>query len=381
MSKYQKRFYASLITLGSILTIFLILVLLRLSIDVSEWWSRTISRVEQTINTKLLGWIPFSFFELFIILMAIYIIGWIVFTIRHLVRFKFRGSSRYWLNLGIVLSLVFTVYMGTAGMEYNRKPVDVPQHTELIDNPLRYKDVGEYFQTDFNECSYKLSFREDGSLICPYTRKEMNQIMDEEFKRLDSDYFTKATPHAKHMNLFGWLYRELQITGVAFGPTGEANVNPLGTSGEYAFTMAHEIAHTKGMIREEDANLVAAYICLTSSDPYLRYSGYMCTISSLGYLVRCTNVEEDYNNFKYGYSAQIAGDSKYMNEYWKKHDLLGKISEFFNDLYLKLSGDKGVISYSDNIDVDHHDDKYEVKSYSRYQALYMWIYCDLLNLY
>ena len=381
MSKYQKRFCSSLITLGSILLTFVVLILLRLSPEVSEWWSRTISRAEQTFNTYLLGWIPFSFFELFIIAMALFVLGWMALTIRHLVRFGFRGSSQYWLKFGIVLSLVFTVYMGTAGMEYNRKPVDIPQHTELIDDPLRYKDVGSYFQTDFNECSEKLSYREDGSLICPYTAKEMHQIMDVEFKRLDSDYYTKVTSHAKHMNLFGWLYRELQITGVAFGPTGEANVNPLATSGEYAFTMAHEIAHTKGIIREEDANLVAAYICLTSSDPYLRYSGYMCTIDSLGYLVKCTNVADDYKNFRYGYTTQIAADAKYINEYWKKHDLLGKISNWMNDLYLKLQGDKGTVSYTDNIDVVKVDTEYKVKKYSRYQALYMWMYIDLLNLY
>ena len=376
MSRYKKRFYANLITLGSIVFTYIVLLLLRLIPAVSEWWSRTISRGEQIVNNRIFGWLPFSCFELFIILFALYIIGWLVLTIRHLVRFSLRGSSRYWLNFGIVVSLVLTVYMGSAGMEYNRRPVDIPLHTELISDTQEYKNVAAYFQTDFNECSEKLSFREDGSLILPYTNKELDQIMEVEFKKLNSDYYTQSTTKAKRMNIFGWLYRELQITGVAFGPTGEANVNQLATAAEYAFTTAHEIAHTKGIIREEDANLVAAYICLTSSDPYLRYSGYMCTIGSLGYLVRCTNVEQDYYDFTHGYTKQIAADSKYMNEYWKKHDMLGKISDWMNDLYLKLQGDKGTISYTDNIDITKDDKEYRVNSYSRYQALYMWLYLD-----
>ena len=377
MSKYKKRFFANLITLGSIVTVLITLTLLRLVPAISEWWSTHISRAEQTINNRIFGYLPFSCFELFIILLVLYVVGWLTLTIRHLVRFKFRGLSRYWLNFGIVLSLILTVYMGTAGMEYNRYPVDIPQHTELIENPSDYKDIAAYFQNDFNECSQKLSFREDGSLILPYSNKDIDQIMEKEFARLDSPYFTKSTTKVKRMNMFGWLYRELQITGVAFGPTGEANVNQLATAAEYGFTTAHELAHTKGIIREEDANLVAAYICLTSSDPYLRYSGYMCTISSLGYLVKCTNVPEDYTNFTHGYTAEIAGDSHYMYEYWKKHDLLEKISDKLNDLYLKLMGDKGTVSYSDNIDVIKDDTQYKVSSYSRYQALYMWIYLDM----
>lgn len=377
MSKYKKRFYANLITLGSILLTYVILLLLRLSPAVSEWWSRTISRGEQIINNRIFGYLPFSCFELFIVLLILYIIGWMALTIRHVVRFSFRGSSKYWLNFGIVISLIFTVYMGTAGMEYNRYPVDIPQHTEIIDDPSQYKDIAKYFQDDFNECSKKLSYREDGGLILPYTNKEISEAMEVEFKRLDSKYFTQQTGKVKRMNMFGWLYRELQITGVAFGPTGEANVNPLATSAEYAFTTAHEIAHTKGIIREEDANLVAAYICLTSSDPYLRYSGYMCTIGSLTSLVRCTNVDEDLYNFTHGYTAEIASDSKYMNEYWKKHDLLGKFSDWLNDLYLKMQGDKGTVSYTDNIDIIKDDTEYKVSSYSRYQALYMWIYLDM----
>lgn len=381
MSKYQKRFYSSLITLGSIVTILIILQLLKLSPAISEWWSRTISRGEQTINNYIFGWLPFSFFEILIVVFIIYVLGWMALTIRHLVRFKAKGSSKYWINLGTVISLILVVYTGTAGMEYNRYPVEIPAHTELIDDTSKYKNIGEYFQEDFNNISHQFSYREDGSLICPYSRKELNEIMQQEFKKLDSDYYTKATAKAKHLNLFGWMYRELQITGVAFGPTGEANVNQLAPANEYAFTLAHEIAHTKGIIREEDANLVAAYICLTSNNPYLRYNGYMCTISSLSYLVRCTNVEDDYKDFIYGYSKEIAADSKYAIEYWKKHDLLQKISDFFNDLYLKIQGDKGTVSYTDNIDVVQEDTEYKVVKYSRYQSLYLWIYIDSLNLY
>lgn len=380
MNKYKKTFYASLITLGCILFTFGFLCLIRLSPFVSEGWSRTISRVEEIVSSTIFGWLPISGFELFIICMIVYVLIWLILLIRHLHRFKLRGSSKYWLNFGIVISLVITVYMGTAGMEYNRYPVDIPQHTELVSNPLVYKEIGNYFQNDYNNISKNMKYDESGMLIMPYSHDEMINIMNDEYKRLESDYFSSYTPKTKRMYIFGWLYREFQITGVAFGPTGEPNMNPLITPGEYAFTMAHEIAHTKGVIKEEDANLVAAYICLTSENEYLRYSGYVYTIYSLSYLVACTNVKEYYETYQKSFSKECVNDSIARSNYWKQHDMLGKFSEFINNIYLFLQGDKGTISYEDNIDVKEEGGKYYVQSYSRYQALYLWIYFDLLGL-
>lgn len=379
MRQYKKHFYTALITFGSIVTTLGLLFLLRLSPDISEGWSRSISRFEQLVASYLFGWLPFSMFELFIWGIIIYVLIWLAMLIRHLVRFNTKGSSKYWLNFGIVISLIFTVYMGTAGMEYNRYPVDIPLHTELINDTSEYKTIASYFQDDYNEISNVLSYNEDGSLIKTYTHNEMNQIMHEEFKKLGSDYYTQETAKAKQMYMWGWLYRELHITGIAFAPTGEANINPLITAGEYPFTMAHEIAHTKGIIREEDANLVAAYICLTSSDPYLRYSGYVWTISSLAYLVKCTNNPEDYKAFQTGFSENCVKDSQARYQYWTNHDMFSKFSNWLNDIYLKIQGNGGTSSYDDNIDVGQEDGVYKVNSYSRYQALYLWIYYDLLG--
>lgn len=314
-------------------------------------------------------------FELFVILLALYIIVWLIIIVKRLHRFKFKGSSPYFLHLGIVISLVMLVYLGTAGMEYNRYPVNVPQYTALLEDTDKYEDIATYFQDDYNEISKMLSYNDDGSLIRPYSIDQLNKIMLEEFKIIDGDdYYTKKTTKAKEMPLLGLIYRELGITGVAFAPTGEANINPYITAGEYAFTLAHEIAHTKGIIREEDANLVAAYICLNSENEYLRYSGYVYTFNSLYPFIYATNNEEVIKKFQNGFSEAIIKDSQARYLYWQEHNKARKIGNFFNDLYLKLNGNKGTISYTDNIDTKEEDNKYIINSYSRYQALYLSLY-------
>ncbi len=375
MSKYKKRVYSLLITFSTIIVIFILLLILRSNQDISEGWSRSISRWMQYATSFLFSWLPFSMFELFVILLALYIIVWLIIIIKRLHRFKFKGSSPYFLHLGIVISLVMLIYLGTAGMEYNRYPVNVPQYTTLIEDTDKYEDIATYFQDDYNEISKMLSYNEDGSLIRPYSIDQLNKIMLEEFKIFDGDdYYTKKTTKAKEMPLLGLIYRELGITGVAFAPTGEANINPYITAGEYAFTLAHEIAHTKGIIREEDANLVAAYICLNSENEYLRYSGYVYTFNSLYPFIYATNNEEVVKKFQNGFSEAIIKDSQARYLYWQEHNKARKIGNFFNDLYLKLNGNKGTISYTDNIDTKEEDNKYIINSYSRYQALYLSLY-------
>ncbi len=375
MSKYKKKVYTLLISFLSIITIFILLLILRTNKDISEGWSRTISRWMQYASSTLFSYLPFSMFEFFIILLVIYVIILLIVIIRRLHRFSLRGSSPYFLNLGIVISLVCLIYLGTAGMEYNRYPVEVPQYRTLLKDTDKYIDITAYFQDDYNEISKDLTYNEDGSLIRPYSINELNEIMLQEFKVFDdNDYFTKKTTKAKEMPVLGLMYRELGITGVAFAPTGEANINPYITAGEYAFTLAHEIAHTKGIIREEDANLVAAYICLNSENEYLRYSGYVYTISSIYPFIYATNNKEAIKSFQNGFSNEIRKDSYSRYLYWQEHNKARKIGNFFNDLYLKLNGNNGTISYSDNIDTKEEDNKYIINSYSRYQALYLSLY-------
>ncbi len=375
MNTYKKKFYKKLIIFLSILFVFALLFFLRMIPDIAEGYSRTISRGIQYITSTLFSWLPFSAFELFVVLLVFYILLWLIYLIRHLHRFSLRGSSRYFLNFGIVISLICLIYLSSAGMEYYRYPVPIPQYSEILEDTDKYYEIASYFQDDYNAISKNLKYDENGALIKPYSIKELNEIMLEEFKVFDNDdYFTKKTTTAKEMNFIGLIYRELGITGVAFAPTGEANVNPYISAGEYAFTLAHEIAHTKGMIREEDANLVAAYICLNSKNEYLRYSGYVYTISTLYYLVQCTNNETMLKDYQNGFSEEIKRDNTARYKYWQQHNMLRKIGNFINDVYLKINGNKGTSSYGDNVNIDKKDNKYVVSSYSRYQALYLSIY-------
>ena len=140
--------------------------------------------------------------------------------------------------------------------------------------------------------------------------------------------------------------------------------------------MYHEILHTKGVMKEEDADFIALYMMLTSKNSYFRYSGYYFSLSSLNYLANYTGVSTDYSEVINSLDVNYKNNRNFGYEYWKKHNSFADFGNWVNDLYLKLSGEKeGTNSYNDTpTDVDK--EKQEVINFSLYQKLYFRLYYE-----
>ena len=379
MKKLQKETKIKLIILGSIIFLFLVLFFIRYIPGVSEFWSRTFSRAYHWLFGHIISWLPISLFETLIFCAIGGGIFWIVLFI---IKTKKDGFKKSWTKILTLFTIIFgivTVYTGTAGMEYYRKPVEVPLRQQLVAES-EYEEIVKYFINDINECASKMQYDENNFSKSPYTYSELNKIMKEEFKRLDNDYYSSYTPNAKPLYLTSWLYTELNITGVSFAPTGEPNFNVKSPEGDLPFVMAHEIAHAKGVMREEDANLVACYLTLTSDNYYLRYSGYINVFGGLIEFIKAINDEEKFDNLYSSIDLKVFRDLNAIYYFWKEHNLLEKMSKWWNDLYLRMFGSEDTDAYIDHtdsqtiIDEETEKPKFVINSYSPYQSVLMWIY-------
>lgn len=81
--------------------------------------------------------------------------------------------------------------------------------------------------------------------------------------------------------LFSWLMSRTGYTGIYFALTGESNINTNAPGPLLPATMAHELAHQKGVYAEDEANFVAIASCVSSGHIIYEYSGYL---SGLMYL-------------------------------------------------------------------------------------------------
>lgn len=355
----------------------IILIVLKSNVAICEAWTRSFARWYQSVFGHLFKYLPFSFTEVLVV--SLFIIGMILltqFTISML-KHKYAVGVNKMLTIFLAAVTIISLYQATAEMAYNREYHPITVYEEKVEK-TEFKKINDYFIKDLNEVSKQLEFTEEGDLISPYTIDEMNDLLAEEFLRLDSgynDYFTSFTTRVKPM-ASSFIYRELHITGVTFMPTTEGNINYLNVNALKPLTYAHEILHTKGVMKEEDADFIALYLMLTSDIPYFRYSGYYFSLSSLNYLASLTGVKTDYSEVINSLNSNYRNNKAFGNEYWKKHNAFADFGNWVNDIYLRLSGEKdGTASYNDTpTEVD--PEKEVVINFSLYQKLYFKLYYE-----
>lgn len=205
--------------------------------NISSWYIQTAS--------KIFSIIPFSIYELTLIFLIVMCFFYVIAIIVKLCKKSYMDSINRGIGFVLFIFICVDIYVGTASISYGRSEVAIPQYEEEIDQEL-LDDTFLYFLNDYNNIAKEFERNEDGTIICPYTFEEINDLLIEEFKKLDNNYFSEYTPKAKKL-LFSDIFTELHFTGVFWAPTGEANINTNLFGAELAHTMAHEFAHSKGL--------------------------------------------------------------------------------------------------------------------------------------
>jgi len=145
------------------------------------------------------------------------------------------------------------------------------------------------------------------------------------------------------------LYSAMGITGVTFGLTGEAAVNPQIPDVTLPFTMAHEMAHRMCIANERDANFAGFLACSVHPDLEFQYSGYFmayryCYNALAG--VSHPSAAAAAARVQQGVSRMLQQDMDYYSQFFrsKKNTLATNVADTMNDAYLKTSGDNGGIA-------------------------------------
>lgn len=140
----------------------------------------------------------------------------------------------------------------------------------------------------------------------------------------------------------------LGISGVYFPFTAEPNYNADIPDFQVPFSIAHEMAHQRGVARESEANFVAYVVCVNSRDPFIRYSGYR---NGLGVLSELSRVEpERARELAKQLGTGYREDSRRAAQFWAKAaGAAGALSHRVNDLYLRANRVKaGAADYSNS---------------------------------
>jgi hypothetical protein len=142
------------------------------------------------------------------------------------------------------------------------------------------------------------------------------------------------------------------ITGVYTFFTGESNLNVNFPDYTLPYTAAHELAHQRGFAREDEANLIAFLACDASSDPYIRYSGYVGMYQYvMSALYRAS--KDLYREVYLMGEESLRREQTAYAEFFKKYEKskVGEVSGAINNSYLQSQGTVGTKSYGMVVDL------------------------------
>ncbi len=186
------------------------------------------------------------------------------------------------------------------------------------------------------------------------------ETMGQQYDRLSGYYVTPK--YLKCSEFFSQQY----IMGYYFPFSMEANINSVMYITNVAPTVCHELAHTKGFIFENDANMIGYLACIHSDDTFLQYCGYL---SVLNYVNNDFYKSVNKSTYKkhVRISDRVADDNVFLTrEDWQavekkavvKTSTVKKVSNNFLNTNLKLNGvDEGIQQYNEvvNLLLDYYD--------------------------
>lgn len=186
------------------------------------------------------------------------------------------------------------------------------------------------------------------------------ETMGQQYDRLSGYYVTPK--YLKCSEFFSQQY----IMGYYFPFSMEANINSVMYITNVAPTVCHELAHTKGFIFENDANMIGYLACIQSDDTFLQYCGYL---SVLNYVNNDFYKSVNKSTYKkhIRISDRVADDNVFLTrEDWQavektavvKTSTVKKVSNNFLNTNLKLNGvDEGIQQYNEvvNLLLDYYD--------------------------
>ncbi len=346
---------------GGLLALLLLLMWIRtLSPAFSDWVCRYISRPWVYAAGHATSLLPFSIFEFFIVATVIAAAVLLVFMVISLIKKKGAAVLKGVAITVICVLSVFNLYTLLVGFSYYRPVAPVPQ-SETEYSSEQVTEMVRYFADDYNRLASKFKRDKNGNAISPYDHSELSDKLAKEYERLGGDYYYAYTPKAKKI-FNSWFMTLNNISGITFVPLGEPAVNKDIPPSDVPQTMAHEMAHAKGVMREGEANFVAYYILLSSSDDYLRYCGYFaCFYALLSAVNADSSVKTDYAEIRNSIDPLIIKETNNAYAFWTEKSrqpgfagwinrTFEKIGDFFNDIFLKSNGaGNGNGSYGDKV--------------------------------
>lgn len=319
----------------------------------ADFFNINIASAFRYLFSKLTNLLPFSVAEILIILLPLILILVAVLLIKYRCR-SFKESLISALCVIAVVSTIFSSFTLTLATGYRGSTLDEKLGLRQVEvSPQELYESAEYLSGKINELSKDISYGEDGFSIMPYSFGEMNEKLLAAYRKFASKHsFIKTFNSRLKPIILSEPMSYTHITGVYTFFSGESNVNMNFPDYTVTYTSAHELAHQRGISREDEANMIAFLVSLESDDSYIQYCAYLNVYEYIISALRKAD-RELYSKNLSGLDPKVKGEIIAYSSFFQKYrdSTAGKVSGNVNDSYLKAQGTVGKKSYGMVVDL------------------------------
>ena len=231
--------------------------------------------VTRLIQNYLTNWsssVPFCLWQLFLLVAAVLVLASVVMMV------IWKWNPIQWFGW-VVAAASVVLFLNTAVYGLNNYAGTIAQDVRLdvTDYTLsELEEAGLFYQEKANELSEQVSRSADGSVFYPSFQELAEQAAEgfenQTYQRFNS-VFAGSTVPVKELGWAG-LFSSRGITGVTFGLTGEAAVNPQTPTVAMPYVICREMAKRMCIANDQDASFAAFMACDANTAAEFQYAAY-----------------------------------------------------------------------------------------------------------
>ena len=230
--------------------------------------------------------------------------------------------------------------------------------SDIADKEYSFEELAktrDFIVEQANALSKEIERDEDGN---PVFNGDMNAEALDAMYALSGGWDEFSGIYSLPKQLFSSeLMCQQSMRGYYFPFTMEANYNCEMTTLNFPSTICHELAHTKGFMKEDEANFIAYIACINSKNKFFQYSGYLSVLNYINndFKEACEGNEALYSAHE-SISSAVKSDNVFLTEETEekveKNAVIStakvkKTAKSFIDTNLVVNGvPEGSVSYS-----------------------------------